>query len=487
VPDKVCFIISPFGTEGSATRAKADELLAYVFRPAAQECGYEVIRGDELPRPGLITPQLIDSLLHAELVIADLTGQNPNVIYELGLRHASGRPVIQVTAGDDPLPFDIKDFRTIQISFPGETLGAKPAEEARTAVVRQMQALELPDSSGSNPIADAFIRAGLGDGSQETFHMFPAPRSRTYNHEFYSFFTRQIRAARSAIYITGEGFECADAEGRKVARGFHEAFRVALKNGVDVVRIQTKERASVEWSNMLTELSEAFPDSFNVATLAQRGTAQMSSVCVVDPDDADRCVVEIMLQTEKLFGVRAADLAGTALFVCGRQDLAVDMRNRIVALCRGQQYHNYFAYGSNMDEEQMQRRCPSAERIGIASLRDHELVFNRRGSYRPGGVASAVAARGERVYGVLWRISSSDLEHLDETEDTDAYRRRMETVHGLDGSAWRAFVYEAIPEGEFEPDEGYLELLITSAVKAGLPKPYVDALRKASTDAAHSA
>lgn len=473
---KTCLVISPVGEEGSETRVKADDLLENVLRPAAEGRGYTVVRADQLPTPGQITPQLAKLLVEADLVLADLTEHNPNVLYELAVRHASAKPCVQLMGGDGELPFDVKDFRTIRLETPN--YGA--AKKAQDEIARQIEAAEL-EGAGTNAIADAF-RPRSGP-AEEDFKVFPAPRGREYNHEFYAYFTDRIRGARSAIYITGEGFACADDEGRKLARGFHDAFRDALAEGVHVVRIQTKERVSPLWSTLISELSEEYPDTFDVVTLAEHGTAQMSSVCVIDAEDDRECVVEIMLQTEKLFGITAADLAGTAVFVVGRQDLALDMRSRIRTLCKGQRYRYYFAYGSNVDEEQMKQRCPSAERMGVAALRDHKLVFNRRGSYRPGGVASVEPAEGERVYGVTWRVTASDLERLDETEDPAAYRRRDATVYGLDGSAQRACVYEAIPEGVFEPDEDYLGLLFAAASKAGLPKAYLDGLKAAAAEA----
>jgi gamma-glutamylcyclotransferase (GGCT)/AIG2-like uncharacterized protein YtfP len=475
--EKTCLLICPIGVEGSDVRELSDELLGEVFRPTAEACGYTLERADEIAVPGQISQQILDRLVHADLVIADLTHLNPNVFYELAVRHATGKPVVQLLGGDTKLPFDIQDYRTIHFPLVGNSLSAATANKVRADLTAQIQSLETADVLPPNPISAFLSEGALGGAYGETLEFFPTPQGSKYNEDFYSCFTEKIRGATNSIYITGEGFECADEQGKALARRFHEAFREALRGGVNVVRIQTKEPASMEWANMLSELAEEFPETFQLVTLARHGTAQMSSVCVIDPEDDARCVVEIMLQTEKLFGIRAADLAGTAVFIKGRPDLARDMRSRIVQLCESEQYHYYFAYGSNMAEEQMRHRCPSAEKIGVASLRDHELVFNRRGSYRPGGVASVAEADGKRVYGVVWRISSTDLEQLDVTEDPGAYKRSMETVFGLEGSRWRTYLYEAMPEGVFDPDRGYLDMIIEAAVEAGLPQEYVEELQ----------
>jgi hypothetical protein len=59
-----------------------------IVAPAAEACGYDTIRADQIAKPGIITSQVIQHLLDDPLVVADLTGWNPNVFYELAIRHA---------------------------------------------------------------------------------------------------------------------------------------------------------------------------------------------------------------------------------------------------------------------------------------------------------------------------------------------------------------------------------------------------------------
>jgi phage gp29-like protein len=77
--EKLCFVIAPIGEEGSDVRRRSDQVLKHVIAPAAKECGYETIRADKISEPGMITSQVIQHLLEDALVIADLTGRNPNV------------------------------------------------------------------------------------------------------------------------------------------------------------------------------------------------------------------------------------------------------------------------------------------------------------------------------------------------------------------------------------------------------------------------
>jgi hypothetical protein len=78
----LCFVISEIGASGSATRARADKIYDYVVEPAAKDAGFSrVVRADQLREPGMITTQIVDQLLEADVVVADLTGLNPNAFY----------------------------------------------------------------------------------------------------------------------------------------------------------------------------------------------------------------------------------------------------------------------------------------------------------------------------------------------------------------------------------------------------------------------
>ena len=112
-----CFIICPIGSENSAERKHSDLLLNHVFKPVLDSKQYNTIRADQVAKVGLITTQIINLILESSLVIADLTDQNPNVFYELALRHASGKPYIQVIKKGQKIPFDLAGIRTIEVDI----------------------------------------------------------------------------------------------------------------------------------------------------------------------------------------------------------------------------------------------------------------------------------------------------------------------------------------------------------------------------------
>jgi hypothetical protein len=95
---------TPIGDEGTEERKHADVFLGHVVEPAIEALGLtlEVIRPDHIDKPGLITTQVIEHVLGARLVVADLSFHNPNVFYELALRHATGRPTVHISAMHRP-------------------------------------------------------------------------------------------------------------------------------------------------------------------------------------------------------------------------------------------------------------------------------------------------------------------------------------------------------------------------------------------------
>lgn len=110
---KKCFVIAPIGEAGSPTRKRSDKIFNHIIQPIVEDAGYSAERADKMNHPGMITNQIIDHIMNVDLVIADLTDHNPNVFYELAIRHAVHKPIIQLIQDNQKLPFDISDSRTI--------------------------------------------------------------------------------------------------------------------------------------------------------------------------------------------------------------------------------------------------------------------------------------------------------------------------------------------------------------------------------------
>ena len=110
--EKICFFITPIGKDGSKDRLKLDKLYT-ILSPVLDKYKIILIDSDKIVIAGNIVNQIIKNLLTSDLAIANLTGLNPNVLYELGIRHAVKKHVICIAEEGTNLPFNIKDYRTI--------------------------------------------------------------------------------------------------------------------------------------------------------------------------------------------------------------------------------------------------------------------------------------------------------------------------------------------------------------------------------------
>ena len=111
------FIAMPFGTKPGADGQDIDfnRVYAELLKPALEAAGCEVFRADEEQRAGDIRTDMFQELLVADLVLADLTLDNPNVWYELGVRHAlRSRGVLLVQGPRPTSPFDIYTDRKLR-------------------------------------------------------------------------------------------------------------------------------------------------------------------------------------------------------------------------------------------------------------------------------------------------------------------------------------------------------------------------------------
>ena len=151
--DKICFYISPIGDEGTEHRQHADLFLGSIVEPALEEFGLTVVRADRIGKPGMITAQIIEHVLMSKLVIADLSYHNPNVFYELCLRHVCRLPTVQIIRKADKIPFDLDQFRTIQIDTTDVFTLVPNLQTYKAEIATQVRmALKDPDST-DNPVS----------------------------------------------------------------------------------------------------------------------------------------------------------------------------------------------------------------------------------------------------------------------------------------------------------------------------------------------
>ena len=133
----------------------------------------------------------------------------------------------------------------------------------------------------------------------------------------------------------------------------------------------------------------------------------------------------------------------------------------------------YFAYGSNMNWQQMQRRCPSSRFVCVARLPDYQFGITRHSRLRDCGTANVFPAQGEEVWGIVYEVSDADLAVLDTFED--GYRREMISLLPDEDRQMPLQVLVYIAEIEPNvprPNAEYRRLLVEGAKHWQLPSPY---------------
>jgi tetratricopeptide (TPR) repeat protein len=150
--DKVCFVIMPIRHEGTTDYDHFRALYNELSPPIANR-GYRVVRADDIQRGGAITKDILLALAQADLVVADLTDLNPNVFYELGVRHSlrgKGTVLIVDEVRTPDVPFDLGAYRVIK--FRAELTGLA---KLRAALDSYLDTLDrLDEAEWDNPVHD---------------------------------------------------------------------------------------------------------------------------------------------------------------------------------------------------------------------------------------------------------------------------------------------------------------------------------------------
>lgn len=149
---KKCFIITPIGNENSEIFRKAKGVIESTIKPILQEYDFDDIKpAYEINMSGMISTQIINRIINDDLEVANLTGNNPNVMYELCLRHVVAKPIIHICESGTSLPFDVKDNRTI--FYVDDMLGA---EELKYNLRKFLDKIDYLEDCMDNPIYNAY-------------------------------------------------------------------------------------------------------------------------------------------------------------------------------------------------------------------------------------------------------------------------------------------------------------------------------------------
>lgn len=131
-----------------------DKTYKNIIRPAVKKAGLQCVRADEIQDSGLIDKSMYALLMHADLVVADISTYNPNAIYELGIRHAV-RPysTIIIKEQEGTIPFDLNHNRIFHYVHLGDDIGVDEADRCKEVLVEMIESI-LKNKVIDSPLYD---------------------------------------------------------------------------------------------------------------------------------------------------------------------------------------------------------------------------------------------------------------------------------------------------------------------------------------------
>ncbi|MBL7177425.1 MAG: hypothetical protein ISS66_16500 [Desulfobacteraceae bacterium] len=149
----ICFVIMPYGDW-------FDHYYKQIYKNAILNAGLTPKRADELFTASAVINDIWDLTKRAKIVLAELTGKNPNVFYELGLAHALAKPALLITESMDDVPFDLRHLRVISYDKNNEEWGKKLIDDITIALKDTLTAPErsvLPTFFESDDVENLVI------------------------------------------------------------------------------------------------------------------------------------------------------------------------------------------------------------------------------------------------------------------------------------------------------------------------------------------
>ncbi len=148
---KEIFVITPIGKKGTANHAKFDAIVKTMIEPAAKSVNPEFIvkRADQVAKPGSFVKDILQNLRNSFIVIANLTDLNPNVFYELGVRHTLSNRTIIITEELSSLPSDLREYRAIE--YRADITGVEDCTKNLSNAIKEI--IKDPDHP-DNPVQD---------------------------------------------------------------------------------------------------------------------------------------------------------------------------------------------------------------------------------------------------------------------------------------------------------------------------------------------
>jgi len=153
----VCFYSSPIGKPGTEVRQHADAFMNALVEPALErlETPMDVVRADRLPSSP-VTGSVFEHVIRSRLLIADLSYHNPNVLHEVGIRHAFGKPCLLISRFEDDIPANLREVRTVLVKTAKFSDFNLELEERRQEITEYAKWALSASGEMSNPVQRLF-------------------------------------------------------------------------------------------------------------------------------------------------------------------------------------------------------------------------------------------------------------------------------------------------------------------------------------------
>ena len=142
---KICFVVMGFGKKKDPETNRTidlDQTYQHIIRPAVTACDMECVRADEITETGLIDRSMYALLYRADIVIADVSTNNPNAIYELGVRHTLKKhSTIIIKEGKGNIPFDFNHNRVLNYEHLGNEISNDEAKRCKEELTKLITAI----------------------------------------------------------------------------------------------------------------------------------------------------------------------------------------------------------------------------------------------------------------------------------------------------------------------------------------------------------
>ncbi|MGG8018878.1 hypothetical protein PGO10_06825 [Klebsiella aerogenes] len=109
--ERTCFVIMPIADMAGYDPRHFDRVYSHLIKPACEASGFKAVRADEVNNSNLIVLDILKRIVESDIAICDLSGRNPNVMYELGLRQAFNKKTVLIKDDKTISPFDVQAFR----------------------------------------------------------------------------------------------------------------------------------------------------------------------------------------------------------------------------------------------------------------------------------------------------------------------------------------------------------------------------------------